>query len=142
MFLIMIIFNSTIVFFLCHKICFLWKSSRISVSHVQYLFIDNGQDETMGDTVFLHQFLCLKIEVWYFFCEYSSYWCASTLLIICPSGYKGHKCIYIYIETSISRVLLTIEDWYFLWWFIWWMSIYYMNILSVCLSVRLKKKQM
>ncbi len=48
--------------------------------------------------------------------------------------------MYIHIETSFSRILFTIEDWYFLWRFIWWMSIYYINILSVCLSVKLQKK--
>ncbi len=41
-------------------------------------------------------------------------YCAPIFLIICPSvcpsGYQGHKCTYyICIETSISRVLFTIE---------------------------------
>ena len=33
--------------------------------------------------------------------------------------------MYFHIEKSISRVLFTIGDWYFLWIFIWWMSIYF-----------------
>ena len=38
----------------------------------------------------------------------------------------------IHIERRISRVLFSVEDWYFLRRIIWWMSIYFINILSVC----------
>ena len=51
------------------------------------------------------------------FCEYLSGSCTSILRIIfpsiCLSGYKRHNCLY--IETSISLVLFTIEAWYFVW---------------------------
>ncbi len=42
-----------------------------------------------------------------------------------PKFFSGRDRL-IYIETSISRVLFTIEDWYFLWRFIWWKSIFNM----------------
>ena len=110
----------------------------------KYFVRRSGGQATNGRNVKLQKhdfFACYLIELWFFFCEDSSSWCASIVWIIypsvCLSGYKKHKCIY--IDTSFSWVVLTIESWYFLWRFIWWMSIYSIDILSVCLLVRLQK---
>ena len=62
-----------------------------------------------------------KIEVWFFFCDYSSYWCASILRIfypsVCLSGFKRQKCKN--KETWFSQRLYKIEVWFlFLWRFV------------------------
>ena len=69
--------------------------------------------------------------------------CASILWIICPSVcpsvYKWQK--WKNRKIRFSRRIFKKEDWYFLWRFIWWMmSIYFINILSVGLTVLLKKR--
>ncbi len=44
-----------------------------------------------------------------------------------------------YIETSISRLLFSCDRGMIFLWFTWSMSIYSINILSVCLAVKLQK---